>query len=253
MPTHKKLLLLGGTADARRIATTLHQQSVELVYSLAGLVRTPDIGCELVVGGFSQFGGLASYIAEHQIDAVLDVTHPYAQQMSSTAVQVCQQLNIPCWRFHRPAWIAQPQDRWIELDSWQTLPQQLSGVNSVLLTAGQMDQALIEVLAEEINRLHLRTAVQPKYPLPSNVNWIKAIGPFDEDSERALMALLGVQALVSKNSGGSSTEAKLAVARERGIPVYMLQRPELPEADQCFSDPDECAAYVIRWATGDTL
>lgn len=240
----KKLLLLGGTADARRIATALHQQGIALIYSLAGLVRTPDIGCELLIGGFSQFGGLASYLQTNNIAAVLDVTHPYAATMSSTAVSACQQVGIPCWRFHRSAWQPEVGDSWCELDDWQTLPDQLVGLDSVLLTAGQMDETLITAIAERVSHVHLRTAVQPQYSLPARVNWIKAIGPFSVDAERALMALLNVQALVSKNSGGDSTVAKLSIARERGIPVYMLRRPVLPQADVQFSERDKCIEFV---------
>ncbi len=241
----KKLLLLGGTADARRIATALHQQGITLIYSLAGLVRTPDIGCELLIGGFSQFGGLASYLQTHNIAAVLDVTHPYAATMSTTAVTACQQAGIPCWRFHRSAWQPEAGDNWYELKNWQALPEQLAGLDSVLLTAGQMEAELLTEIAERVSQVHLRTAVQPKYALPANVNWIKAIGPFNADGERALMALLNVQALVSKNSGGDSTVAKLSIARERRIPVYMLHRPVLPQADQQFSERDKCIEFVV--------
>jgi len=240
----KKLLLLGGTADARRIATALHNVGITVIYSIAGLVRTPQIDCEVLVGGFTQFGGLAQYLSEQQIGAVLDVTHPYAAQMSSTAVEACAEVGIPCWRFHRPTWQAEAGDNWIALDSWDTLAQQLTGLNSVMLTAGQLDQLLLEQIAEGVKQVHLRTAVEPKYPLPANVNWIKAIGPFKADDERALMAFLNVQALVSKNSGGDSTAAKLAIARERRIPVYMLRRPVLPAATEEFSDQQTCIEFA---------
>lgn len=240
----KKLLLLGGTADARRIATALHNAGLTVIYSIAGLVRTPQIDCQVLVGGFTQFGGLAQYLREQQISAVLDVTHPYAARMSSTAVAACAEVGIPCWRFHRPAWQAEKGDNWITLESWDTLAQQLAGLNSVLLTAGQLDPLLLEQIAEGVKQVHLRTAVEPKYPLPANVNWIKAIGPFGADDERALMALLNVQALVSKNSGGDSTAAKLMIAREREIPVYMLRRSVLPVADREFSDRQACTEFV---------
>ncbi|MCV6588518.1 MAG: precorrin-6A reductase [Marinobacterium sp.] len=237
-----KLLLLGGTADARRIATALHQAGVELVYSIAGLVRTPQIGCEVRVGGFTQSGGLGAYLREQQICAVLDVTHPYAAKMSSTAVTACADVGIPCWRFHRSAW--PEQGNWVTLDNWQTLPQQLSPFSSVLLTAGQLELSLLTQIAASVSQVHLRTAVEPGYVLPANVNWIKAIGPFAVDDERALMRWLNVQALVSKNSGGSSTAAKLVVAQERAIPVFMLLRPELPVADCEFSDTPACIEFI---------
>lgn len=242
-----RLLLLGGTADARRLTDGLHQQGVELIYSIAGKVRTPKVDCQLVVGGFSQFGGLAPYIQQQNICAVLDMTHPYAAIMSSTAVSVCRELALPCWRFDRPAWQQQPGDQWLQLDDWCSLPQQLAGLDSVLLTAGQLSETLVFELADVVKQLHLRTAVQPAYALPESVNWIKAIGPFSLADEQQLFSQLQVQALVSKNSGGESTVAKLAVARDRQLPVYMLKRPAVISADQTFTDLSDCQRYVRDW------
>ncbi|MDI3323975.1 precorrin-6A/cobalt-precorrin-6A reductase [Pontibacterium granulatum] len=252
----KKLLLLGGTADARHITKALLEmscvptRSLQIVYSVAGLVRTPKLPCEVLIGGFSQFGGLATYIRDQKIDAILDVTHPFAATMSSTTVSVAKDLGIPCWRFHRPEWQKQPADKWRLFDDWQTLIPTLAAKQSVLLTAGQLTQDAMDQLVTQANegqRLILRTAAPPRVELPDSVEWIKGIGPFRLESERALFQHYGVDALVTKNSGGVSTEAKLHAARELGVEVFMLQRPELPDADQQFSDIAEGVAVIRDW------
>ncbi|MGK0500596.1 MAG: precorrin-6A/cobalt-precorrin-6A reductase, partial [Oceanicoccus sp.] len=115
------LLILGGTADGRKLATSLHQQGVSVIYSVAGLVRMPDVDCQVVSGGFSQFGGLISYIKQQSITAILDVTHPYAQIMSATAVDVAKACDIPCWRFHRAAWQPEAGDNWQLFQQWDKL------------------------------------------------------------------------------------------------------------------------------------
>lgn len=254
----KKLLLLGGTADARKMTQALleiseaQQQPLTIVYSVAGLVRTPNLPCEVLVGGFSQFGGLANYIRDRQIDAILDVTHPFAATMSSTAVTVTGELGIPCWRFHRPTWQPQPGDQWQLFDDWQALIPALAGKQSVLLTAGQLTQDVMDQLitpAGRGQRLILRTAAPSRVELPGNVEWIKGIGPFQIEDERALFKQYKVDALVTKNSGGASTEAKLHAARELGVNVFMLQRPELPDADEQFSDIAEGVAVIRDWMT----
>jgi precorrin-6A/cobalt-precorrin-6A reductase len=76
--------------------------------------------------------------------------------------------------------------------------------------------------------------------------WIEDIGPFELDQERDIMSKYSIDALVSKNSGGSATRAKLVVAREREIPVYMQKRPLLPMAEQNFSGIDQCFEFVTR-------
>lgn len=256
-----KLLLLGGTADARKVTRELDEQGLlqisgadkdrlKLIYSIAGLVRTPQVPCEVISGGFSQYGGLQVYLEENGIDAILDVTHPFAKTMSNTAVKAARQCNIPCWRFHRPAWTRQAGDRWQLFDGWQELVPALAGKKSVLLTAGQLDQPLLDQLVEQAGaqqprqQLILRTAAQPRAALPDSVIWIKALGPFAEADELALMQQHQVDVVVSKNSGGAATEAKLAAARILGVEVLMLQRPEFDTADEQFSSVTGCVDWL---------
>ena len=53
-------------------------------------------------------------------------------------------------------------------------------------------------------------------------------GPFDRQAETELLAREKVDVLVSKNSGGKATYAKIAAARELGITVVMIARPDKP-------------------------
>jgi len=245
-----KLLLLGGTADARRLAKRLQLPGIEIIYSVAGLVRMPDVDCQIISGGFSQFGGLKAYIEQQNIDAVLDATHPYAEKMTATACSVTQQLDLPYWRFHRAPWKAQGSDHWQMFKDWSQLLPALAGFKSVFLTAGQIDEAAVTAFADysqqKQQRQLLRTAVQPAQPLPDSMSWIKAIGPFDIEGELALMREHKIDALVSKNSGGKATEAKLEAARQLDVPVMMLKRPELPEGINTFDELDACVAAVLN-------
>ncbi|RCX08776.1 precorrin-6A/cobalt-precorrin-6A reductase [Marinomonas foliarum] len=245
-----KVLLLGGTADARRLADSLHKESVRVIYSLAGLVRVPKVDCQLVVGGFTQFGGLAQYLKDNNIGAILDVTHPYAQTMSSKAVTATKYVGIPCWRFHRPAWQQEEADDWIYYQDETDLLAQLDGFRVPLLSAGQMSEALLERILQlpNIERIVWRTAVEPKFDLPDKIDWIKAIGPFALEDERQLLMDHGIDVIVSKNSGGSATYSKLEAARELSIPVLLHARPLLPEAEREFSDTEECLqACLAAW------
>ena len=250
-----KILLLGGTADARCLADALHQagtvhKNISVIYSLAGLVRVPKVDCELVVGGFTQFRGLSAYLRDNQVDAILDVTHPYAQTMSTKAVNAAKEVGIPCWRFHRPAWTRQDGDVWSEYDSNEDLLKQLNGFHVPLLSAGQMSEGLLENIIQlpSIKRIVWRTAVPPKFEIPNGIEWIKAIGPFALEDERQLLIEQGIDVIVSKNSGGSATYSKLEAARELSIPVLLHSRPILPEADREFSDRQICLqACLAEW------
>ena len=258
-----KVLLLGGTSDARKVVTALEQScllqtsnrpagKIQLIYSVAGLVRVPELACEVISGGFTQFGGLARYIDKNNIDAMLDVTHPFAAKMSNTAVQVAGEIGIPCWRFHRPAWQAEAGDNWQSFQDWPELIPELQGKRSVLITAGQLEQKIMDQLVQQARdqqpaqKLILRTAAAPRTELPDDLEWIKAIGPFNQADELALLQQYQVDLLISKNSGGAATEAKLTAARQLGIAVLMLERPEFARADQQFSTLSECVDWLTN-------
>jgi len=255
------ILILGGTADGRHIAAALDEKAYSLIYSVAGLVRQPKLNCEVISGGFSQFGGLESYINSKnkpskggvkKITAILDVTHPYAQTMSNTARDSAKACGIPYWRFHRLAWQAEPGDKWRNYENWADLLVDLKDKKSVFLTAGQIPESALSTLdayGKQGQQQILRTAVKPGMTLPPSIKWHKAIGPFALDDEKALMQAHQVDALVSKNSGGHSTQAKLFAARQLAIPVLMFTRPELPPADEEFTEQNECIAFIDKYMT----
>ena len=242
------LLLLGGTTEAKQLARNLQQQGITVIYSIAGLVRQPQLDCRVVSGGFSALGGLDRFIEDEAVDAILDVTHPYAQHMSERAVEVARQCGIPVWRYQRPPWQSQSGDVWHEFADWFELLAQLQPYRSVFLSAGQLQQDFVEQLRLQADdsgqRQLLRTATALDFNLPASMTWIESIGPFDVDSERALFERHAVDVVVTKNSGGSATVAKLILAREQGLPVFLLQRPQLVAADVEFASVDECFGYV---------
>lgn len=243
-----KLLILGGTADGKKLALELHNEKISVVYSIAGLVRIPEVPCELIIGGFTQFGGLTQFIKVNNIDAVLDVTHPFAQNMSKQAIKSASESQIPCLRYQRLPWAKQAGDQWYEFENWHGLIDRLKDKKSVFLTAGQLEQVVIDQLGSNKNqRQVLRTAVKPKVCLPKTMTWIKAIGPFKEKEETELLASYAVDALVCKDSGGESTEAKLHAARKKGIPVFMHKRPDLGAVDFEFQTLNDCKEFIRNY------
>lgn len=263
----KKILLLGGTADGRILAETLHNKGFSVIYSIAGLVRTPTVPCDIISGGFTQYGGLEKFIAHNHVGAILDVTHPYAQTMSSKASVAAKACAIPYWRFHREEWQPTTADQWQSVNHWDEALALLNKKNHwpvsssktsskivskkaplILLTAGQLTRSFLEQLpAPPANQKHiLRTAVAPKIDLPKNIEWIKAIGPFKLEDEQALMQRHQTTILLSKNSGGDATVAKLQAARELGVSVIMLERPLLPPADQLLLNRQDCCEFIER-------
>ncbi|WP_434340164.1 precorrin-6A/cobalt-precorrin-6A reductase [Motilimonas cestriensis] len=242
-----KVLILGGTADGRKMAAALTELGVPVIYSVAGLVRRPALDCEILVGGFSALGGLSAFCQARNVQLILDITHPFAAQMSNTAVQAANGLDIPCWRFHRLDWPKHQDDDWHEFRDWAALLIQAQCYQRVFVSAGRISQEDLNSLSRACQLVVLRTAVKPDLELADNVVWIHAIGPFTLSDERDLFQQYQIDCLISKNSGGAATYAKLVAAREAKMPVLMHQRPVLAKANQQFTEPAACIYAVQAW------
>ncbi|PIE00142.1 MAG: cobalt-precorrin-6A reductase [Thiothrix nivea] len=236
------ILLLGGTGTALTLAQELSQQGYQLTYSIAGLVRQPDLPCQVISGGFTQFGGMAQFVRSQRISLIIDATHPYAVQISHSAATTASECGIPCWRLQRPCWEQQTGDNWQTFQDWETLTGHLMAYRRVFLSHGQLSRQQLEILSRirtSDQQFIIRTAAPIALNLPEWIQPLAAIGPFDFQDELALLQGLAIEAIVSKNSGGSATYGKIQAARELRVPVLMLQRPELPVVTQEFFSREE--------------
>ncbi|CAH2909154.1 MAG: Precorrin-6A reductase (EC [uncultured Paraburkholderia sp.] len=225
-----RVLLLGGTGDALRIARQLASRDV---YSLAGLGKVPDdLPCTVRVGGFGGSEGLQRYIEEEAIGLVIDATHPYAARISANAVQAARSAGVACWALRRAAWQPQAGDDWRMVENWNELTAALAPFRRPLFTLGREPLAHFDEIPA--HQFWFVRCLDAHADTP-RARILAARGPFTLEGERALFALQAFDVLVSKNSGGGATEAKLEVARERGMPVVMLRRPPLPAADREFA------------------
>jgi len=229
-----RILLLGGTGDALAIARTL---GAPHVYSLAGLGRVPaDLACAVRVGGFGGAQGLARFLAEEHIALVLDATHPYAAQISANAARACEAAHVPYWALRRAPWQPQPGDDWRMVSGWAGIVEALAPFARPLFTLGREPIAHLDEVPE---RQHWTIRCLDAHPGHARARVIDARGPFTPEGERALFTEACIDVVVSKNSGGAATEAKLAVAREMGLPVVMMRRPPLPDAQREFPSAQE--------------
>ena len=225
-----RILLLGGVGDALAIARRLAPQDI---YSLAGLGKVPaDLPCQVRVGGYGGAEGLAAFMAAEGIGLLLDITHPYAAQISANAARAAELSGVPCWALRRPGWQAGGGDDWREVADWAALCTALELFQRPFFTLGREPLAHLQAIP-----LHQHWTVRclDDYPGTPRARVIGARGPFNLADERALFAAGQFDVLISKNSGSSATDPKLQVARELGLPVLLLARPPLPAVDQQFS------------------
>lgn len=244
-----KVLVIGGTADGRKLATELFDLGFDVIYSIAGIVRKATVPGPVISGGFTQFGGLEKYVIDNQITHLVDATHPFAQRMSDSISQVSDRLSIPAIRFHREQWLKTAQDNWIEVVEWAELIEKVAAHQSLFITAGQISQQVVDQLSKQAKHLLLRTAMPAKINFPANVTWLKAIGPFLLGDEKQLLKQYKIDAIISKNSGGDATYAKIVAAAQADIPVYQFKRPLLAPVQYEFDNATSCIALLQRFLT----
>jgi precorrin-6A/cobalt-precorrin-6A reductase len=222
-----RVLVLGGATEAAALARALADRTdIDAVLSLAGRTENPALPpIRWRIGGFGGVAGLEDYCGTERIDAVIDATHPFAAQMSRHAVAACRQLDLPLLVLTRPPWMPQAGDRWIEVDDMHAAVAALgSAPRSVFLTVGRL--SLPAFAAAPQHRYVVRTieVAGAGFDVPHKT-LITAQGPFGVEDELALMRREGVEILVTKNSGGAATQAKLHAARDLGLTVVMVRRP----------------------------
>lgn len=219
----RRVLVLGGTAEARALAAALDADpGFAVVSSLAGRVRDPVLPVgEVRVGGFGGIEGLTAWLTQHRIDVVVDATHPFAATISANAAEATRRSGRALITLQRRAFEPRPGDRWTRVDSLAEAAQALSG-ERVFLTIGRQG---VSVFADNPQWFLIRAIDPPDPPLPARHELLLRRGPFDLPAERALLAEHRIDVVVSKNSGGALTVAKLDAAREAGLPVVMIERP----------------------------
>ncbi|SDJ11565.1 precorrin-6A/cobalt-precorrin-6A reductase [Frankineae bacterium MT45] len=243
-----RILLLGGTGEARALAAALAgDDDVTVISSLAGRVQRPALPVgELRVGGFGGVDGLVEYLRSERIDAVVDATHPFAGAISGNAVAATGGIALPLLVLRRPGWSAEPGDEWHrvpDITAAAAVAQRLAPPGScIFLTTGRRD--LSPFAADSEHTYLIRSVDPPVVDLPPRHVLLLDRGPYTLDGELALLREHDVRVLVSKDSGGEMTYPKLVATRQISIPVVLVDRPAPPPAGVPLTESVDAAA---RW------
>jgi precorrin-6A/cobalt-precorrin-6A reductase len=240
-----RILILGGTTEARELAQRLAKRTdLDVVVSLAGRTKSPaPQPVPVRSGGFGGAAGLAEYLRKERIDAVIDATHPYADIISANATAAARQTAVPLIALRRPPWRAVAGDRWSEaVDVADAVRRLGERPRRVFVTLGRGELAPLTTAPQHFYLIRSVDPVEPPLALP-RVGYVIDRGPFGEADDRALMRAHAIDAVIAKNSGGAATYAKIAAARALGIEVVMLLRPA-PSDGPAVESVDEAIAWL---------
>ena len=237
-----RILILGGTGEARELAAGLTADGADVLSSLAGRVSNPRLPDGPVrIGGFGGADGLAAFLRDEKITHLVDATHPFAAQITANAAAAAAATGLPRLVLRRPGWPADP--------SWRLVPDVTAAAaavrdwpgEAVFLTTGRRD--LSAFAADDSHQFLVRTVDPPDGPVPSRMTLLLDRGPYTVAGESALIREHRIGLLVTKDSGGPMTAAKLTAARDLGVQVVLVERPPLPPGSAVAATVPE----VRRW------
>ncbi len=242
-----RALILGGTSDANRLADAIMRAGIDAIYSYAGRTQSPVAqSLPIRTGGFGGVTGLIEFIKSERITHVIDATHPFAAEMSRHAVAACAASKLPLIALERAPWTRTTDDRWIEVGdvnaAVDALPERRA---RVFLAIGRQHLAAFAAKPQHAYTLRFVDPHDGTLPL-ADAEVIVSRGPFTLAGDLDLMRSRNIEWVVARNSGGSGARAKIDAARELGLPVVMIARPELPERPRA-----ESVEEVLAWLGHD--
>ncbi|MGC4152780.1 MAG: cobalt-precorrin-6A reductase [Propionicimonas sp.] len=240
------VLLLGGTGEARALAGLLIDAGVPVVTSLAGAV-SPGVlpPGEIRIGGFGGVAGLVDHLRENAIAQVVDATHPFAARISAHAATACDQAAVPLVRLSRPSWRRRP-----DASTWHWVADMAAAKRAaeklgrrVFLSVGR--RSATEFAQWRSRYVLLRVVEEPEFPVPDSWEVLAVRGPFDLAAERGLLLDRRIDVMVTRDSGGSHTAAKLDAAADLGISVVVVTRPADPPGVPLVQSVEAAMDWVL--------
>ncbi|WP_055474573.1 cobalt-precorrin-6A reductase [Gordonia sp. HS-NH1] len=224
------VLILGGTGEARALASSLAESGIEFISSLAGRVNDPRLPVGPVrIGGFGGTEGLRDWLRSNRIRAVVDATHPFAATITRNAARAAADAGVPLLRLRRDPWVPGDTDTWTRVPDLPSAAREVDARGGrVFLTTGRQDVVVFAGIRSAW--FLIRVVDAPTGALPPRHEVLRSRGPYDHASESRLLRDNDIDLLVTKNSGGSLTSAKLVAAAELGIEVIMVDRPAEPDS-----------------------
>ncbi|QQZ58778.1 precorrin-6A reductase [Paenibacillus sonchi] len=232
------IFMLCGTSDARELALALSREQLPLLASVvtsSAAERLEAAGITTRAGRLDQQGMIAC-LRGLDCSAIIDASHPFAQEAHDHAMGAAEALGLPYLRYERRSLKYEQHPRLLVVSSYGEAAhraKQLKG--SVMLTTGGKT---LEIFAEALLgdpavRLTVRLLpclenMQKCHLLGIEQRNIIALqGPFSRELNEALYRQYGTQVMVTKESGAEgSLDEKVHAALDMGIYVILIARPQ---------------------------
>lgn len=232
------ILFLAGTSDARELAIEIQNAGFPVLATVvtdSAAKSLQEVGLSTQVGRLTA-ADITSLIQEKGFQAVVDASHPFAEEASKNALQGAQDANVPYIRYERESQRFQ-DEKVIMVNDYEEAAK-LAAVKRgvIMLTTGSKT---LDIFAKELVGLENTRVIARMLPRIDNMekctelgieqkNIVAIQGPFSKELNKALYKQYGVTLMITKESGKvGSVDEKLEAALECGIEAIMIARPNV--------------------------
>ena len=244
---NKKIFLIAGTADGRKLAEYLSDKNFDVTASVVSdygrkLLET----CALVKINDKPLDRdeLEKILRAEGFSCLVDASHPYAKNISANAIAATNSAQVVYVRYER-AEVVFDYEKIFHVDSYEAAAIKASelGKNIYLTTGSRSLKSFVDRLKDcnltvrilptaEVLTQCERLGLTPKQIVAMQ-------GPFSTALNVELFRHAGAQVIVTKNSGQiGGADTKLEAAKFLGLPVVMIDRPQIsyPNKAETFDD-----------------
>lgn len=250
----KKILIFGGTTEGREIAEHLAQCKISCdvcvatAYGEQLIEKSQFIGIKAGRLGYKEIDELVS---SGQYAAVIDATHPYAEEITKNIQMCVAKTGIPFFRFEREVEGLNEKEGICFFDTAEECAKALKNVpGKIFLSTGSKNIDVFCKVPGIRERLVVRVlpnAESMDICAREGLEGFQIIamqGPFTKEMNKVQMSDYGISVLVTKESGRNGGEdEKIQAAKEIGIPCFVIKKPVLTET---ANDSHNSTAFEVN-------
>ncbi len=232
--------LIGGTSDATHIAEqllSLNHKLIVTVVSEQGRLACKGLECSVFVGAMDA-DRMGAFIREHDVEQIVDASHPFAQNVSENALIAAQKAKLNYVRYERPL---KRYSSAMYVNSYEEAVDFLSSRDgNVLLTTGsRMLQKFSPLKTDRlfVRVMPCREGLEACEVLGISMKQILAFnGQVSTELNYQIIREFNIRYVVSKDSGDAGALPEKVTAAERaGIPIIIIERPRIVYPELCSS------------------
>ncbi|SET23890.1 precorrin-6A/cobalt-precorrin-6A reductase [Natronincola peptidivorans] len=233
------ILALCGTSEGRELIEKLSKKQLQVLATVTtaygGKLLKIDLPVEVLEDKLDK-EKMTALIEEKKITMIVDVTHPFAENISKLALEISKEKALSYFRYERQETIKekyQSESILIAEDFHHAADLAKDFDGKIFLTIGSNQ---LPIFLEKIEANRLVARVLPLWEIIKNCeaygftpdNLIAMKGPFNKEINQQMFQSYGASVVVTKDSGSAGgTGEKIAAAEALKIPVILLKRPSI--------------------------